>query len=92
VKILGIVMTTGSTAALMIDGRIVASVSEERFSRSKNDERYPKQAIEAVLNESGVDPQELDLVAFSGELWAPPVFPRTSLVDVVDSRSAPGRT
>lgn len=73
-NVLGIVMTTGSTAALLVDGRVAACVSEERFSRSKNDERYPKRAIEAVLAESKVDPRELDLVAFSGELFEPRYF------------------
>ena len=33
----------------MIDGEIVSCVSEERFSRVKNDERYPKKAIDWIL-------------------------------------------
>ena len=44
--ILGINWEQNSTAALMINGEIVSCVSEERFSRVKNDERYPKKAID----------------------------------------------
>ena len=39
---IGINWEQNSTAALMIDGQILARVSEERFTRVKNDERYPK--------------------------------------------------
>ena len=70
-KILGIMWEENSTAALYIDGRIVACASEERFSRRKNDERYPKKAIEYVLKQGGIKPQELDFVAFAGEIWNP---------------------
>src|SRR5712691_6281344 len=66
-KILAIAWTACSTAALMIDGEVVACVSEERFSRIKNDERYPKRAIEACLGIGGVGPEELDVVVFSTE-------------------------
>ena len=70
-KILSIGWTECSTAALMIDGEIATCVSEERFSRIKNDERYPKTAIEAVLGIAGVKPLELDAVVFSGEFFDP---------------------
>lgn len=66
-KILSIHWSTCSTAALMIDGEIVSCVSEERFSRKKNDESYPKCAIEAVLNAAGAKAEELDLVVIAGE-------------------------
>lgn len=60
-----------STAALMKDGEIVASVSEERFSKAKNDERYPKSAIEYVLKAGGVTPSQIDVVAFANKVWKP---------------------
>jgi carbamoyltransferase len=66
-NVLSIAWGTNSTAALLIDGSVAACVSEERFSRIKNDERYPKQAIEAVLELSGVSPQQLDAVVFGGQ-------------------------
>lgn len=50
----------------MMDGAIAACVSEERFSRIKNDERYPRHAIESVLRIGGVATEELDAVVFAG--------------------------
>ncbi len=70
-KVLGIMWEQNSTAALMVDGRVVASISEERFSRRKNDERYPKQAIEYVLKEGNLRAKELDAVVFMGHMWGP---------------------
>ena len=64
-KLLSIQWGTNSTAALLVDGAIVACVSQERFSRIKNDERYPRQAIEAVLELGGLDATELDAVVFA---------------------------
>jgi carbamoyltransferase len=57
---------TNSTAALMVDGEVLACASEERFSRIKNDERYPRQAIEEVLRMGGVSASDLDAVIFAG--------------------------
>lgn len=68
-KILSIMWGENSTAALVVDGEVIACVSEERFSRLKNDERYPRQAIEAVLGIGRVQPAELDAVAFAGEMF-----------------------
>jgi carbamoyltransferase len=70
-KILAIVWSTCSTATVMVDGRIMACVSEERFSRKKNDESYPLHSIAAVLTESGISPEELDLVVMAGERFDP---------------------
>ena len=38
-----------SAAALIQDGNIVAAAQEERFSRIKHDERFPKNAVKYVL-------------------------------------------
>lgn len=50
----------------MVDGEIVACVSEERFTRRKNDEAYPKTAIDYVLARAGVSARELDYVTVAG--------------------------
>lgn len=34
-----------SAAALVVDGRIVAAAQEERFTREKHDERFPRHAV-----------------------------------------------
>lgn len=70
-NILSIIWELCSTAAIMVDGEIIACASEERFSRKKNDESYPKRAVEYVLDMAGVSPSELDCIAFAGERFDP---------------------
>jgi len=53
-----------SAAALLKDGHIVAAVEEERFSRKKFDDDFPKMAIEWCLKEAKIDPSQIDSVAF----------------------------
>ena len=53
-----------SAAALLSDGRIVAAAQEERFSRRKNDERFPKLAAAFCLKQAGLDVSQLDAVVF----------------------------
>ena len=70
-RVLSIIWEQCSTAAVMVDGKVVACVSEERFSRKKNEDSYPKQAVEYVLQESGLSPEDLDCVALAGERFDP---------------------
>ena len=53
-----------SAAALLKDGRVIAAVEEERFSRKKFDDGYPKMAIDWCLNECDISPEQIDSVAF----------------------------
>ena len=53
-----------SAAALLKDGKVVAAVEEERFSRKKFDDSFPKMAIEWCLKESGLIPDQIDSIAF----------------------------
>ena len=53
-----------SAAALLKDGHVIAAVEEERFSRKKFDDGFPKLAIEWCLSEANILPKELDSVAF----------------------------
>ena len=53
-----------SAAALLKDGHVVAAVEEERFSRKKFDDDYPKMAIEWCLKEAKITPSQIDSVAF----------------------------
>src|SRR5262249_25566691 len=53
-----------SAAALLRDGDIVAAAQEERFSRRKNDERFPQRAIAFCLGQAGLSAAELDAVGF----------------------------
>src|SRR4029434_1620382 len=53
-----------SAAALVCDGEIVAAAQEERFSRRKNDERFPTQAAAYCLGQAGLSQDQLDAVVF----------------------------
>ena len=53
-----------SAAALVTDGRVVAAVQEERFSRVKQDARFPARAIEYVMAEAGVHGSQIDHIVF----------------------------
>jgi carbamoyltransferase len=53
-----------SAVALVEDGHIVAAAQEERFSRKKQDARYPENAIQYCLNEGGVKLDDVDYVVF----------------------------
>ena len=53
-----------SAACLVRDGVIIAAAQEERFTRKKHDERYPRNAVEYCLREGGITTAELDYVAF----------------------------
>lgn len=81
--ILGIYNTHNATAALLKDGRVVASASEERFSGKKNHYGFPKMAIDYCLKEAGIKSQELDLVAIPYKYGAPMHSFRKDEKDVV---------
>lgn len=53
-----------SAACLVQDGRIVAAAQEERFTRKKHDFRFPTNAIDYCLEAGGIEPAQLDHVAF----------------------------
>ena len=53
-----------SAAALLRDGEIIAAAQEERFSRRKNDERFPHHAVQFCLRQGGLTPADLDGVVF----------------------------
>ena len=53
-----------SAASILKDGKILAAVEEERFSRKKFDDDFPKLAINYCLNQSDISPSEIDCVAF----------------------------
>ena len=53
-----------SAAALIQDGKISAAAQEERFSRKKHDERFPKNAIKYVLEEANIELNQVDYIVF----------------------------
>jgi len=53
-----------SAAAILKDGQVLAAVEEERFSREKNDDGFPKLAIDYCMKEAGITGSDLACVAF----------------------------
>ena len=53
-----------SAAALVEDGRIVAAAQEERFTRKKFDEGFPRHAVRYCLNAAGATLADIDRVVF----------------------------
>ncbi len=53
-----------SAAALLQNGKVVAAVEEERFTREKNDDGFPKNAINYLLKGTGISGKDLACVAF----------------------------
>lgn len=68
-----------ATAALFKDGQIVGCVSEERFSRVKNQGGFPTQAVGWLLDEFRTTPEKLDGVAIVGVTPTATLFPDTIL-------------
>jgi len=73
-KILGInSVFHESSAALVVDGEVVAACEEERFSRIKhakearvdNPQELPELSVRFCLDYAGLRPDDIDLVAYS---------------------------
>jgi carbamoyltransferase len=65
VNILGIsAFYHDSAACLVRDGEIIAAAQEERFTRKKHDEAFPKNAMDFCLEFAGIEMSQVDHVAF----------------------------
>ncbi len=53
-----------SAACLIKDEKIIAAAQEERFTRKKHDESFPKNAILYVLSEAGITLDDVDHIGF----------------------------
>ena len=64
-KILGIsAYYHDSAACLVVDGEIIAAAQEERFTRKKHDQDFPRNAIQYCLSEAKCSPKDIDYVVF----------------------------
>jgi len=64
-KILGIsAFYHDSAAAIIINGRIAVAIEEERFSRIKHDNQFPKEAIQFCLRSLGLTIDDIDAVSY----------------------------
>jgi carbamoyltransferase len=66
-KILGIsgVLGHDASAALVVDGKVIAAAEEERFIRDKHAKnKFPVEATKFCLKAAGINPNEIDIVTF----------------------------
>lgn len=68
---LGIYWGMMSSASIFVKNKIVAAASEERFTRIKNDEVFPDNAIRYCLNFAGLSPAEIDLAVIASHEQSP---------------------
>src|SRR4051812_4663134 len=68
--VLGITLSHGdSSAALIVDGCLVAAAEEERFTRVKHYALFPAKAIAYCLNHAKVAPANIEIVAIARRPW-----------------------
>jgi len=65
--ILGIHIGHDCSAALISNGKIIAAIEEERLVRRKGFAGFPFRAIQEVLEISGIDKDNIDVVSIAGE-------------------------
>ena len=53
-----------SSATLIQNGKIIAAVQEERFTRIKHDSRFPQNSIQFCLNQGNISFSDLDKIIF----------------------------
>jgi carbamoyltransferase len=77
--VLGITDSFTSGAAIVIDGKITAAVSEERLNRNKMCMGFPVMSIAEVIRVAGIKPYEIDSVAVATEslFWRDETIPYT---------------
>ena len=69
--ILGINAYHGNaSAAIIVDGRLIAAVEEERFNRVKYAAGFPSAAIRYCLDAAGITLNEIDHIAIPRNPWA----------------------
>lgn len=58
-----------SAACLVHDGKIIAAAQEERFTRKKQDKRFPRKAINYCLEAAQIASDEISSIAFYDKPW-----------------------
>ncbi|MDI5964096.1 carbamoyltransferase family protein [Streptantibioticus silvisoli] len=85
--------THDSAAALLVDGRLVGFVEEERLSGVKHTKAYPALAVEWLMREAGTEPADIEVVAYnfraSGYFGAAAETPRWMLSAETRARACP---
>lgn len=67
--VLGINNMHDAAAALVIDGKVISAVEEERFTRKKHHVGFPANAIRHCLESAGLTIKDVDLVGVGWKPW-----------------------
>ena len=62
-------LDTDSTTTLLIDNKIVGAIAEERMTRKKLQNGFPRKALRKLLDDHGVRPTDIDVVAYPFFEW-----------------------
>ena len=82
---LGIHDGHNAAASLLVDGKVVAAVQEERLTRSKNQSGIPQRAIEDILATARCDLTDVDSFALNGLYMTSDRWNRDSLLSGYES-------
>jgi carbamoyltransferase len=83
--ILGINNMHDASAALVVDGKIVAAAEEERFIRVKHTKGFPKNAIQFCLDYAGIKIENVDMISTSWKPWVLRVRATQALKSILKS-------
>ena len=83
--ILGINNMHDASAALVVDGRVVAAAEEERFIRIKHTKGFPKNAIQFCLDYTGMKIGDVDIICASWKPWVLRVRATQALKSILTS-------
>ena len=72
--VLGVHDGHNASACLLIDGKLICALGEERLSKEKHHYGYPTLAISAVLDYAGISSNEIDRIAMSTKTLPPAYF------------------
>lgn len=67
--VLGFNSTHDGSVALLRDGELFAALEEERYSRRKHHYGFPELALDAILEEAGVEVKDLAGIGFYWDPW-----------------------
>ncbi len=67
--ILGINFSHDCSVSLLKNGKVLASIEEEKTSRIKQDFGWPKTAVERLLKEHHIKPEEVNTIAFGSKFF-----------------------
>jgi carbamoyltransferase len=56
-----------SSACVVVDGKLIAAIEEERFTRKKHTSSFPEQSIDRCLRMAGLEYKDIDHIAVSIE-------------------------